>query len=309
MIIGIDIGGTKINFGCLKDDNIVGKVITHKTPRTAEGIINAFCTGIEELSAKNPVKAIGIATAGTVDLENSKVTGSTGNMPDGYKNLEIKKILEEKFQIPVFVENDANAAAYAEFKAGNAKGHNNTITITLGTGIGGGIIADGKLVRGRTGAGAEVGHIPIALGEHRQCSCGSWNCWEAYASGTGYATNAREMAAQVPVSRREGVLKGDIEGLTTHVLIDALKKGDPFAKSVHELWEDYLSLGIAALINIFEPDSVILSGGMAKFVDYPVLRKKVEERLVIAKTELLPAKFANNAGMIGAAYLAAEKLL
>ena len=225
-----------------------------------------------------------------------------------YKNLEHKKISKKNFRTG-FVENDANAAAYAEFKRRNSKGHNNTLTITLEQAIRRGIIVTASFVRGRTGAGAEVGHIPIALGEHRQCSCGSWNCWEAYASGTGYATNAREMAAQVPVSRREGVLKGDIEGLTTHVLIDALKKGDPFAKSVHELWEDYLYLGIAALINIFETDSVILSGGMAKFVDYPVLRKKVEERLVIAKTELLPAKFANNAGMIGAAYLAAEKLL
>jgi glucokinase len=104
-------------------------------------------------------------------------------------------------------------------------------------------------------------------------------------------------------------LKHDIDALTTHVLIDPPKNGDLFAKSVHELWEDYLSLGIAALINIFEPDSVILSGGMAKFVDYPVLRQKVKERLVIATTELLPAKFANNAGMIGAAYLATEKLI
>jgi glucokinase len=306
MIIGIDIGGTKITFGRVEGENIVGKVFAHKTPNTVEGIINIFNEGV---SANLPAKAIGIATAGTVDLENSRVTGSTGNMPAGYRGLEIKKILEEKFHIPVLVENDANAAAYAEYKVGNAVGHNNTITLTLGTGIGGGIIVEGKLLRGRTGAGAEVGHIPISLEKHRQCSCGAWDCWEAYASGTGYALNARELAAKVPLNERKGVLSGDIANLTTHALVEALKRNDPFAIKVHELWEDYLSIGMAALINIFEPDSVVLSGGMAKFVDYDALRRKVKERLVIAETEIIPAKFENCAGMIGAAYLAQEKLL
>jgi len=308
VIIGVDIGGTKINFSCVQGEDISCEVVSLKTPGTAQGIMDTFCEGITSLTAKYNVKAIGIATAGTVDLENSKVTGSTGNLPDGYQDLELKKVLEKEFKTPVFVENDANAAAYAEYKTGSARGHNNTITLTLGTGIGGGIIVEGKLLRGRSGGGAEVGHMPMTPEKKRKCSCGAWDCWEIYASGTGYAINAREMAAEIPAGKREGILKGkNISELTTYEIIAGLNNNDPFANKVHDLWEEYLSMGMASLINIFEPDSIVLSGGMAKFVNYKILSGKIKERVVIAETRLIPAKFENFAGMLGAAYLADEK--
>ncbi len=308
MIIGTDIGGTKINFACVQAEEVSGGVISLKTPDNIQGILDVFFEGIGNLACQNNIKAIGIATAGTVDLENSKVTGSTGNMPDGYDSLELKKILKEKFSIPVFVENDANAAAFAEFKTGNARGHMNTITLTLGTGIGGGIIVDGRLLRGRTGAGAEVGHMPITPQKKRKCTCGSWGCWEAYASGTGYAVTAREMAEKIPVEKREGILKEKkIPELTTYDIISGLNNNDPFAIEVHNMWEEYLSMGIASLINIFEPDSIVLSGGMAKFINYEVLNSKVKERVIMQATLLLPAKYENFAGLLGAAYLAGEK--
>ncbi len=307
-IAGIDIGGTKINFACVEGEEPGCDVISLKTPGTSRGILDAFYDGVGQLIAKHGIKAIGIATAGTVDLENSRVTGSTGNLPAGYSGLELKKTLEEKFNIPVLVENDANAAAYAEFKAGSAKGHLNTITITLGTGIGGGIIANGKLIRGRSGAGAEIGHIPMTPEKKRKCTCGAWDCWEAYASGTGYALNARELARKIPVNNRKGVLKDkNIDELTTYDVISGLNNNDKFAVEVHNLWEEYLSMGIASLMNVFEPDSVVLSGGMAKFINYDALNAKIRERVVIADTQLVPAKFENFAGLLGAVYLASEK--
>ncbi|OGI04202.1 MAG: hypothetical protein A2Y25_08845 [Candidatus Melainabacteria bacterium GWF2_37_15] len=259
--LGIDIGGTKIFFACVDQEKVVSDVISYATPDTAQGILNCVCEGIEKF---HHIKAIGIATAGTVDLKNSQVTGSTGNLPQGYSDLNFGKVLKEKFNVPVFVENDANAAAYAEYKAGSARGHNNTITITLGTGVGGGIIVDGKLLRGTTGAAAEVGHIPITWEKRRKCTCGLWDCWEAYASGTAY-----------------------------HKYKDS-----------YDVWEEYVSMGLSALINVFEPESIILSGGMAKLVNYETLRNRVKQRVLIADTQILPAKFENYAGLLGAALLA-----
>jgi len=307
-IIGIDIGGTKMLLTCVQGEAIVGDVISRKTPDTSEEIMDLIFRGIEELRNKYPVKAIGMASAGTVNLENSKVTGSTGNLPDGYEDIEFKKVIEAKFNIPVLVENDANAAAFAEFKTGNAKGHPNTITLTLGTGIGGGIIIEGKLLKGSTGAGAEVGHMPLTWAKKRKCSCGNWDCWESYASGSGYAITAREMAQEVPSESLQKILDGkSISELSTYDIIRELKNGDAFSIKVHDQWEEFLSMGIASLANIFEPKSIILSGGMAKFVNYKVLHSKVFDRTVISKPKIMPAKFDNFAGILGATYLAKNK--
>lgn len=260
LTLGIDIGGTKIFLAPIENGIITGDTHTYSTPGTVKGIIECLCEGIEKFY---PVKNIAIATAGTVDLENKKVTGSTGNLPEGYSGLNLGKILEEKFKVPVFIENDANAAAYAEYRAGNALNHRNTITITLGTGVGGGIIVDGKILKGSTGAAGEVGHMPITWEKKRKCSCGSWDCWEAYASGTAY---------------------------------HKYKEG-------YDQWEEYVSIGISSLINIFEPESIILSGGMSKLINYETLNEKIRQRALISKTCIHPARFENYAGLIGAALL------
>lgn len=308
--IGIDIGGTKINAAAVSNGMIISEVLSYKTPDNIKDLINIVFEAIEELKNQYKAEFVGIATAGTVNLENTKVTGSTGNLPKGYGGLELKKMIEEKFGIKTFVENDANAAAYAEYKVGNARGDENVIMLTLGTGIGGGIIVNGELLRGKSGVGAECGHMAISWEKRRRCTCGAWDCWEAYASGTGYALNARDMAQEISPDKRKGLLldKNPTE-LTTHDIIDSLRKKDPFAKKVHERWEDYLAIGIAALVNIFDPDSVILSGGMAKFINFEKLSKKIEKRTVISKIKLLPAKTENYAGIIGAAILAEEKLM
>lgn len=307
--IGIDIGGTKITGAAVRNGEILGEIHACRTPDNVEEIKKILLKIVSDIK-KEFIDAsyVGIATAGTVNLENTRVTGSTGNLPAGYSDIDFQNIMQENFGIDVFVENDANAAAYAEYKVGSAKGHSSTIVLTLGTGIGGGVIVDGRLLRGKDGVGAECGHIPISLENKRPCTCGAWDCWEAYASGTGYAKNAQEMALAVPENAREGILKDKTPlELTTYDIVHGVKHGDKFCISVHERWEHLLLLGITALVNIFDPDSVVLSGGMAKFVNYDSLQKKLEERVVISSAKLLPAVSDNKSGIVGAALLAAEK--
>lgn len=306
--IGVDVGGTKISAAAVQNGKIQSEVLEFKTPDNIGDLLNTIFEAIEILKGQYKARFVGIATAGAVNLENSKVSGSTGNLPEGYGNLELKKMIEEKFNVKAFIENDANAAAYAEYKVGNAKGHKNTIIITLGTGIGGGILVEGKLLRGKSGVAAEVGHIPIQQGNKRPCTCGAWDCWEAYASGTGYAKNAQEMARDTKPEDRGYLKDKNPDEITTYDIIQGLRQEDSFCKRVHEKWEDFVLMGLTALVNIFDPDSIVLSGGMAKFLDFEKAQKELEKRSVIAKTRLLPAKTGNYAGIIGGAILAAEKL-
>ena len=306
--IGVDVGGTKISAAAVQNGKILSEVLEFMTPDNIGDLLNTIFEAIEILKNQYKAKFVGVATAGAVNLENSKVSGSTGNLPEGYGNLELKKMIEEKFNVKAFIENDANAAAYAEYKVGNAKGHKNTIIITLGTGIGGGILIEGKLLRGKSGVAAEVGHIPIQQGKKRPCTCGAWDCWEAYASGTGYAKNAQEMAHNTKSEDRGYLKNKNPDELTTYDIIQGLRQGDPFCKRVHEKWEDFVLMGLTALVNIFDPESIILSGGMAKFLDFEKAQKELEKRSVISKTRIIPAKTENYAGIIGGAILATEKL-
>jgi len=309
IILGIDIGGTKTSIGCVQNGQILGEIIAYPTPKTSDEILKQILQNIETMAAKYFISAIGIATAGAVNKENTAVVGSTGNLPAGYNQINFKKQIEEKFGIKTLLENDANAAAYAEFKAGAAIGHLNTITVTLGTGVGGGIIVEGKLMRGKTGAAAEVGHMPLTWEKKRRCTCGDWDCWESYASGTGYAITAREMALALPPENRKGILEDkNAAALTTHDIIAGLKQGDEFCVQVHERWIECVLMGLINLTNVFDPESIVLSGGMAKFIDFDDLNNRLDARCHISKTTILHAKAENNAGIIGGAMLAAEKL-
>lgn len=306
--IGVDIGGTKISAAAVHNGQIISEVVSYKTPDNLGDILKTVLEAVETVSNQHNAGYVGIATAGTVNLEGSRVMGSTGNLPKGYGNLEFKEIIEEKYGLKTMLENDANAAAYAEYKTGNAKGDNNTIVITLGTGIGGGVIINGKLLRGKSGGAAECGHLSMRCDKKRPCTCGDWDCWEAYASGTGYAKNAQEMAAEIPPEERTGILKlNNPEDLTTYDIIEGLAINDPFARKVHDRWEELIILGLKALANIFDPDSIVISGGMAKFVNFEKIESELNKRLVVPPVKVLPAKSGNYAGIIGAAILAEEK--
>ena len=306
-VLAIDIGGTKISACMVENDKIIGEIRKKETPKTTQEILEAICELINEFKDENEIKIIGIATAGAVNNENSKVIGSTGNLPSDYSKTEWKKILEEKFKCFVLLENDANAAAFAESEFGAAKEDNNSITITLGTGVGGGIIIDKKLLKGKSGAAAEIGHIVFGVDKHRECTCGIYNCFESYASGTGFAKTGREFAKKSPLFENSILSNKNKDEITTYDIIDGLNKNDKFCREVYDRWQEEIICGIISLQNIFDTDSIILSGGMAKFVDYDYVNEVVNKSIVTTPVKIKQAKFDNNSGMIGAAALAVKK--
>ena len=285
--LAIDIGGTKTSY-CIIDSNgnITSDINKIKTEKTVANIIE----NLKKIISNNEayVDCIAIATAGAVNLQNNKVISSTGNLPKGYSDIDFSKLSNKK----VFLENDANAAAWAEYKIGAAKGHNNTIIVTLGTGVGSGIIVNNKLLKGKSGAAGEM-HFKIYPDRRRKCTCGSYDCWEAYASGSGLKKTAEEIYNNKDV--------------TTYDVISGLKKGDKKAKDAFEKWQNDIIVGCVGLTDIFDPDSIIMSGSMAEFLEYEKIEDIVNSDIVTTPTKILKAKFDNNAGMIGVALMALEE--
>ena len=305
--IGIDIGGTKIYAGVVENGEIISDVVAHKTPKTCDEIKSIILEIVETFTKQYKISNVGIATAGAVNIDNSGVIGSTGNLPQGYSELKFKPLIEEKYGIFTLIENDANAAAYAEFKFGAAIDAQNTVIITLGTGIGGGIIVDSKILKGKSGAAAEVGHIQLGIEKKRLCTCGTWDCWEAYGSGTGYNITAKEMAALLSKEEQEKYLHGKApEDVTSYDVLAWKEQGNKFAKDVHQKWENYVLSGLLALANIFDPESIVISGGMAEFLDFDKVEKEINDNIVTTPIKLLHAKMKNHAGFIGAVALALE---
>ena len=300
-VLAIDIGGTKIS-DCLINEKgeIITKIEKYSTANTADSI---FFTLRNIIDKHKNYDYVAIATAGAVNLQNSKVIGSTANLPDGYKDIVFSKLCEK----PVFVENDANAAAWAEFKIGAAKGAQNAVIITLGTGLGGGVVINEKLFRGKSGTGAELGHIKIRAEKPRHCTCGSENCYEAYASGTGLRKTLQEEALSDNTFKDSILFEKEIVNLTTYDLIEAIQKDDEFAKKVFNVWQEHIAQGLLALNNVFDTDVFVLSGSMAAFVDCEYLQNFVNTQSVTTQTVVKKAYFDNNSGMIGAALLALEK--
>ncbi len=285
--LGIDIGGTKIATAIINENGeIISEVEKYSTPKTLEGIFNQ----LQEIVKKNnEANFYAIATAGAVNRENTKVTGSTGNLPKGYNTIDFQGLSNKK----VFIENDANCAAWAEYKIGASKGYENSVMLTLGTGVGGGIIVEGKLLKGKSGAAGEM-HFVMDRNQSRPCTCGFYDCYEAYASGNGLRKTAIE------------VFKDD--KITTYDVIDLAKNNDERALQTLKIWQDDIALGIVGLVNIFDPDCIVLSGSMEKFVDTLQIEEFVNKNIVTTPTKIFHAKAGNYSGMIGAVLLAKNKL-
>ena len=300
-VLAIDIGGTKIS-DCLINEK--GEIITpiekYSTSNSADAI---FFTLRNIIDKHKSYDYVAIATAGAVNIQNSKVIGSTANLPEGYKDIVFSKLCEK----PVFIENDANAAAWAEFRLGAAKGAENAVIITLGTGVGGGVIINEKLFRGKSGTGAELGHIKICAKRPRHCTCGSENCYEAYASGTGLRKTLQEEALNCSDFKNSILFEKEVVNLTTYDLIEAIEKNDTFAKNVFDIWQEHIAQGLLSLNNVFDTDVFVLSGSMAAFVDCDYLQNYINQQSVTTQTFVRKACFDNNSGMIGAALLAIEK--
>jgi len=306
--IGIDLGGTKLAVGRILPNGVLDsfeKVPTEgrRGPEHVTGQILQLTRRL--ISDSKDLLGIGIGVPGSVDWKTGVITRLT-NLA-GWKNFPLKKVIEEYFQVPVFIENDANAAAWGEFYCGSGQCCRSIVYLTVSTGIGAGIIVDGKLVRGQTGNAGEVGHM-ILKADGPLCRCGNHGCWEALSSGTAIASRAEELVAKGQKSLLANV--AELQKLKAEHVFAAYRQGDEIAKLVLDEALDYLGIGVANLVNIINPDLVVLGGGVAKAgsMVFNAVRTKVQ-KLGYAQsklTEIVPAKLGDQAGVIGAALLVKE---
>lgn len=284
--LAFDIGGTKIYSSIIDETGkIVSEVDKFHTPKSIQGILDILKGQIAKF--ENEVDVIAISTAGAVNNENTAVNGSTGNLVSGYASINFQELSKKR----VFLENDANSAAWAEYRIGASKGTHISVMITLGTGVGGGIIVNNKLLKGKSGAAGEM-HFKMYPDKRRRCTCGSWDCFEAYASGTALKVDAEEMLNNPDV--------------TTYDVMDGVKSGDEKMIEIFNRWINDITIGVNGLVNLFDPDCIVLSGSMAQFVDAKKMEQTVNSDIVTSPTSIRIATAGNYSGMIGAALLAFE---
>ena len=313
--IGIDVGGMSIKGGLTDKD---GKLIYTDTVVT-KGEYTPDSTISEDIHAltvklikgagidEKELAAIGIGQAGSIDSDRG-IIRYWNNIP--MKDVHVREEMAKYHTAPVFIDNDANVAALGEYKFGSGKGYDNLIFVTLGTGVGSGIIIDGKIFRGVDGAGAEAGHMMIHMnGEH--CNCGRNGCWEAYASATALIRQTKQAINNNPDSMMAKIAKetGEVNGITA---FKAAKSGDKAGKEVVETYINYIGEGLVNLANIFRPQAFLIGGGISKEGEY--LTAPLQEKLdrdnfgadfnppIVVK----PASLRNDAGILGAVALAMD---
>lgn len=311
--IGIDVGGTNVKIA-LVDDN--GKIIySNSVPTYAkmgyEYTVNNIKQAIKDLmketnTTPSDIEGIGFDFPGQVDCKTG-VVKLAPNIP-GWVNVPIAQMIEDEFHIPTRIDNDVRCAALGELKFGAGRGCENFICITVGTGIGSGIVINGKVVRGATNAAGELGHIKLQMNGGPICGCGDTGCLEAFASGPaivamaqeyikgGKSTKFREMAA--------------VEGgeITPYMVAKAAEEGDPVAKRIFEIVGEYIGIGLTSVINLLNPERVIIGGGVAESGELLLgpIRKTIKARAMVVAgnaVEIVPAQLGNSAGVIGASML------
>lgn len=284
--LAIDVGGTKIYSAVINENGeIISEIEKNPTPETFEEIKSLFELIIKK--HEREIDVVAFSTCGAVNNQNDGILGSTGNIAKNYPKMPFKSLSSK----PVFVENDANCAAWAEHIIGASKGCANSVMLTLGTGVGGGIIVNNKLLKGKNGAAGEM-HFKMYCDKRRKCTCGAWDCFEIYASGKGLKITAEE------ISKNPNV--------TTYDVIEGVKSNDELMIKIFNRWQDDITAGIVGLANIFDPDCFVLSGSMAAFVDTNKIEQNVNNQIVTTPTKVFKAKAGNYSGMIGAALLALQ---
>ena len=315
--IGIDLGGTNIAAGIVNEKfEILAKDSTPTLARQRpnEAIVDDMAMLCKKLCAEigiteSEVAAVGVVTPGVVDDVRGYVTVAESM---GFKNFPLVPLLRERISIPnIYIENDANAAAWGEAIAGAAKGSRFSVMITLGTGVGGGIVADGKLFKSFNSAAGELGHIVIQEGG-RPCSCGRRGCWEAYSSATGLINITKDKLAECEKAGRATLMtelvaaRGKVTGRTA---FEGMRRGDEAAKEVVDEYIKYLGSGLASIVNIFQPEILSIGGGISNegqtLIDLvePIVKRDQYGSGMFQSTELRIAQLRNDAGIIGAASL------
>lgn len=313
--IGIDLGGTNIAAGLVDENYEI--VLKKSTPtgaqRSSADIVDDMAALCKQLCAEKGITVdeianIGVATPGIANCETGSVEYSC-NLP--FRRFPLAKEISKRLGISadkVTLANDANAAAWGEAVAGAAKGTSNSIMVTLGTGVGGGIIIDNKIYTGFNYAGAEIGHIVIEIGGAR-CGCGRRGCWEAYSSATGLIRMTKEKIEEYEAEEKFTSMSR-VERISGRTACEAMRAGDIAGKEVYDKYVKYLAAGLTNMINIFQPEVISLGGGVSNegqsLIDalLPLVRKEQYGGDVVQLTEIRIAKLGNDAGIIGAAALA-----
>jgi glucokinase len=310
--IGIDIGGTKIA-GALVDD--AGSIVRESRVATPvsdpAALVTAVVDLVQELRQGHEVLGVGVAMAGFIDHQQANVIYGTNF---GWKNFPLKSEIESKLDIPVIIENDANAAGWAEYRFGAGQGHQHMVMLTLGTGVGGAIIVDGKMLRGGFGVAGELGHMRV-VPDGIACGCGQHGCIESYASGTALLRTANELVdSGVPAGKRLAELKAQAGKLTGAEVYQALVEGDPGAVQLLNDLAGWLGQAIASLSAILDPEIVVIGGGVSQAGELllePVraaYRKYAPAGGFRPELAIVTAEFVNDAGVVGAADLARVSL-
>lgn len=310
--IGVDLGGTNISVGVVDEDfNIIGRGKTKtNSPRPAEEIFEGIAKCISMAAddagiSLDDVNVIGVGTPGSVNDETGYIDYSNNLRFD---KVPAKQMLEELTGKPCFFANDASCAALGELYAGAGKGCKNLIAITLGTGVGSGIVIDGKVFRGANSAGGEIGHTVINV-NGAECTCGRKGCWESYASATALIAQTKQAMKENPESKMWNCAGNDIESVNGRTAFDAMRMGDEAAKAVVDKYIYYVAVGIINVINVFQPDVLCVGGGICNEGETllaPIRKYVVEERYskyAQKQTEICKAQLGNDAGIIGAAML------
>ncbi|GEL45442.1 glucokinase [Cellulomonas hominis] len=306
LTVGVDIGGTKIAAGVVDaSGQILVRAFRSTDPRDPEQIEAAVADAVAELRAQYPqVDAVGAAAAGFVGPDRTTMLFAPNI---AWRHHPLGTRLADRIGLPVVIENDANAAAWAEYRFGNGRGTRDMVMLTLGTGLGGAVVADGRLLRGAFGAAAELGHVTVVPDGHF-CGCGQEGCWEAYASGTALARLARNVATSDPEGARAMLAVADGEPLSGAHVTAAARQGDPVATGLMHRFGRYLGLGIATLTAVVDPEVVVVGGGIAGAAGdliLPAAREgflaKLSGRGFRGEPRIVTAALANDAGIIGAA--------
>lgn len=308
--VGVDVGGTKIAAGVVAPDGKILCAETAPTPQRQHQIVQRILAIIEDLRSHYPdVAAVGVGAAGMIDWPTGHIRWAPNN---SYRNLPLQQLLADGSGLPTVVENDANAAAWAEATVGAGAGLRNVIALTIGTGIGAGIILNGELQRGETGIAGEAGHIVISPVGGELCGCGATGCLEAMASGTALGRAGSRAAAADPVGQL-AKLAGPAGKVTGEMVYEAARSGDPTAQQLFGQLGYWLGAGIASLVNVFDPQLVILGGGLVTTSDLLLTPTQASfERFVFARSHrklpaLALAQLGTDAGLIGAALLALQQ--
>lgn len=310
LTIGVDIGGTKIAAGVVDEEGTILATCKVPTPPTAEGVIDAIADAVRTVSEGFDVEAVGIGAAGYVDEKRATVLFAPNI---NWRHEALKDKVEQRVGLPVVVENDANAAAWGEYRFGAGQGHDDVICITLGTGLGGGVIIGNKLRRGRFGVAAEFGHIRV-VPDGLLCGCGSQGCWEQYASGRALVRYARQRAQATPGNAEIllGLGDGTPEGIEGKHISLAARQGDPVAVDSFRELARWVGSGLADLASLFDPSAFIVGGGLSDEGDLVLdpIRKSFRRWLVGGQwrphAQVLAARLGGKAGLVGAADLARQ---